>query len=348
MPTSYIQYNPEGKKVFLIDMREQKDKVLSDLAKKWIQKYVAQGKKILFLINKKGYSAWVVCQDCGYVPKCKLCDVPIAFHKDQHWIFFGVCHVCKTTYQYPTTCPVCQGTNLKPYGVGTQKLAEIIQKLTSISPLIIQSETANSPTKIKKIQEQLSGAQLVIGTSLLTQPPKNWHPDLVIVVNADIGLNVPDFNSNYNNFLFLFQIIKNYSPAAFLVQTFHPEAYSIQHAVKLDRDWFKAQELAYRKKLGYPPFVPVAVLAYKHEIEATLFSKINKIYQDLEYLKKQYWFEHIQLYPTPPLLYKAFGKYRYNIILKGENVEDFLHLAQQKLNFLKQWFQADIHPVNLI
>jgi len=344
----YIQSQPQGKKVFLIDMKQEKDKVLANLTQKWIKKYIKDWKKILFLINKKWYSSGIICQDCGFVPKCSKCDIPIAYHKDNQNNFFGICHICNSTYQPFLSCPHCWSTNIKPYWIWTQKLQEILKQLTNQSSLIIESSVANSPNKLKKIEQQIQNYQMIIGTSLLNFPPKNRKPDLIIIVNADIGLNVPDFNANYQNFLFVYQTILHYDPKAFLIQTFHPQAYSLKYASNLDFDWFKKEELSYRQTMKYPPFGELAVLLYKNEIEQKLFNKINKIYQDLEYIKKQHNLEQIELYPTPPLIYKAFGKYRYNIIIKGDKVEDFLHLAQKTINFAKEGFQIDINPVNLI
>ncbi len=344
---NYIHIQKDGKNIFVIDMKQEKDKFFSQLSVKGIQKYLKQNKKILILANKKGYSSGIICQDCGYIPRCQKCDVSISYHKDKAWNFFGLCHICKSHYEYPLTCPSCWGANLKFFGTWTQQIQEYLSINFNTSALIIESQQANSPKKIQKIQEQIHSHQILIATSLLTFPPHNRKPDLVIIFNADIGLNVPDFNANYNNFLFIYETIKNYSPKAFLIQTFNPEAYSIKYATNLDINWFKKQELEYRQQFAYPPFGQLAVLLYKNEIEEKLFNKVNKIYQDLEYLKEKLNFE-IEIFPTPPLVYKMFGKYRYNIILKGENVESFLFEANKHINFQKEWFQIDIKPLNLV
>ncbi len=344
---NYTHIQKKGKNIFVIDMKKEKDKFFSQLVFKWIQKYLKQNKKILILANKKGYSSGLICQDCWFIPRCKKCDVSISYHKDQAGNFFGLCHICKAHYEYPLTCPNCWWANLKFFGSWTQQIQEFLQDKFNIPALIIESQQANSPKKIQKIKDQLPSYQIVIATSLLTFPPSNRKPDLVIVFNADVGLNVPDFNANYNNFLFLYETIQNYSPNAFLIQTFNPDAYSIKYATNIDFEWFKKQELTYRKQFSYPPFAQLAVLLYKNEIEEKLFNKVNKIYQDLEYLNEKLDFG-LEIFPTPPLVYKMFGKYRYNIILKGKNVEEFLHQVKKHINFQKEGFQVDVMPLNLV
>jgi len=202
------------------------------------------------------------------------------------------------------------------YGVGTQQVKQLLDQKYHTDALIIESNLVNSPTKIKRLQEKIPRHQLIIGTSLLTTPIIDHPFDLLIVLHADLGLNIPDFQANWNNFLFLYELFEKHKNYAFLVQSYNPEAPSIHHACKMDLEGMKTYELQYRKTNKYPPFTQMCVLLYKHEKEKNLYTITNKLYQELLFLKKNYEMDDIEIYATPPLIYKKFGKFRYNIILK--------------------------------
>ncbi len=329
------------KSIFLVNMTKEIIPYFSPLALQGIEKYLKQGKKIALLVNKKGYSTGIMCQDCGTIPKCKNCSLSISYHKLESWDTIGLCHICKTQYTVPTSCPNCHGKKIKEFWLGTQKVAEYIQKEFHKEALIIESETVNSPNKIKKITEQIAGHQIIIWTSLLTTPPKDIHFDLIIFLNADLGLNIPDYTSAERNFYFLYEAFVKHPTANFIVQSFNPDQYSIRSACQMSKENFYEQDNVFRKTNGYPPFGELCVILYKNEIEESLFLKVDTLYKDLLYLKEKYELKDIEIYSTPPLIYKMFGKYRYNIILKWPHVRDFMDIIFTKLNLAKKGFKVD-------
>jgi primosomal protein N' (replication factor Y) len=139
---------------------------------------------------------------------------------------------------------------------------------------------------------------------------------MILFVNADLGLNMPNYTAAKNNFHFLYDTFKNHNCKNFIVQTFNPENYSIRNACKIDIDLFQKQDNKFRKDNNYPPFTDVCVLLYKNEIEERLFTKVDKLHKELLYLKDKYKMDDLEIYSTPPIIYKIFGKYRYNIVLK--------------------------------
>lgn len=141
---------------------------------------------MLIIATKKGYATGLLCDDCGYIPKCDHCDIPIAYHQDENKHLYGICHICKKHYPAFSTCPQCQGHNIKLYGSGVQKLETVLQREFGAKHVVtIESESASSQAKVKKLQQILPDAQIIVGTSLLATPPANWKPDLVVVFNAD-------------------------------------------------------------------------------------------------------------------------------------------------------------------
>lgn len=325
-------------------MTKELDYYFSQLTLKWIAKYLRQWKNVAILINKKWYSSGIICHKCGFIPQCDKCSVSISYHKQEWWEMFGMCHICKTQYNMPHTCANCGSENIKPFGMGTQKLAEYINQEFGQDPIIIESTKANSPNKIAKTWDKLKENkqwQIVIWTTLLSTPIKDFKFDLVVFLNADLGLNIPDYNSAEKNFYFLYETFNKHHIENFIVQSFNPEQYSIRQACKMDKKAFFGQENEFRKENNYPPYQDLCVILYKNEIEESLFKKVDQLYKELLYLKEKYQIENIEIYSTPPLIYKKFGKYRYNIILKWENLRNFMDIVYTKLSLAKKWFKID-------
>jgi len=342
-------YDGVDKNIFLINMSKEDNHHFAEITLKWIRKYLEQGKKIAILVNKKWYSNGILCRDCGYVPQCKKCSVSIWFHKIENDQKIGICHVCKTQYSVPTKCDECGSANIKEFGMWTQKVADYIYDELWQKSLIIESNSVNSVKKIQDITSKIDQHQIIIGTSLLSTPIQNKQFDLVVFLSADLGLNIPDFSANENNFWFLYSTFTKHKCANFLVQTFNPNHYSIRNACKLDKEWFFEIENRFRQKHNYPPFAEMSIIMYKNETESKLFNKVDKLYKELLYLQEKYKMkDDLEIYSTPPLVYKIFGKYRYNIIIKWKQVRNFMDIVYSKLNIVQKWFKIDPEPINLI
>lgn len=339
----------ENKKIFVVDMKNENKKILSEIAEKWLKKYLWKWEKIWIIMSKKWYSSGIICQDCWEIPKCKNCDVPIAFHIDGKWDYFWLCHICKTSYEFVWECNNCKWSNMNLYWTWTQKIKEYIKNTYWVNALIIESETANSIKKVDKLLNEINIFDIIIWTSLISLPINNINFKLLIIQNADIWLNIPDFNASYNNFIFLYETINFQNYENIILQTLNPDNYTIRNAVKQDFNWFLEEELQYRKEFSYPPFSEMCVILYKNELEERLFSNVNRLYQELLYIKEQnknkYW--EIEIFATPPLVYKIFWKFRYNIIVKWKDIREFMDYAYTKLKIQNRWFKVDWLPNNI-
>ncbi|MFZ2912261.1 MAG: hypothetical protein WAZ75_04205, partial [Candidatus Absconditicoccaceae bacterium] len=247
-----------NKNIFLLDMTKELDHNFSQLMLKGLTKYIHENKKIGIIMNKKGYSNGIICKDCGHIPQCTKCSVSINYYKMPSGELAGMCHICKSQYNFPNKCDGCGSTKIKDFGIGTQKLAEFIKNEFGIVSTIIESGTVNSSNKIKKIMDTILGIenspQIVIGTSLLCQPIKNYNFDLIIFLNADLGLSIPDYNSSEKNFYFLYEAFTKHNCQNFIVQTFNPDHHSIRQACKLNKEGFYEIENQFREANDYPPF----------------------------------------------------------------------------------------------
>ena len=342
---NYEKFEHKDKNIFLVNMTKELNPYFSESVQRGIEKQLGLGKKIAILVNKKGYAQGLICQSCGHIPQCTKCSVSISYHKILSGEMIGLCHICKTQYTMPTTCPDCKSKKIKDFGIGTQKVAEFLQQEYHIDPVIIESETVNSPNKIAKIVEMLkskkSWGQIVIGTSLLCTPIKDYPFDLVIFLNADLGLNIPDYTSAEKNFYFLYEAFTKHPTKDFIVQSFNPDHYSICNACKMDPQGFFQEDSIFRQEHGYPPFTELCVILYKNEIEQAMFAKVDMLYKELLYLKEKYGLQNIEITSTPPLIYKMFGKYRYNIIVKWPQVKEFMDIVYPKLKLASKGFKVD-------
>lgn len=346
---STVWAKEKTKKIFLINMSQEHNPYFSEWVQTGIAKYLKNWKKIAILVNKKGYATGVLCQKCWYVPKCKNCSVSISYHQLKSWDFMWLCHICKTQYNLPTTCPECHSNQIKDFGLGMQKVAEYIEENFKTKPLLIDSSKARSHNKITKLKEAFNTTQIFIWTSLLTTPPQDLVIDLVVFLQADLWLNIPDYSANENNFNFLHDAFTKYDNATFLVQSFNPDHYSIRSACKLDPRWFQEQENIFRKEHNYPPFWDLCVLLYKNEIEESLFKKVDTLHKELLYLRQKYQLDKdIEIYSTPPLVYKMYGKYRYHIVIKWAQVRNFMDIVYTKLNLQKRGFKVDWEAQSII
>lgn len=342
---NYELFDHWEKRIFLVDMTKEPDYIFSEIAKSWLCKYIKQWKKIWILVNKKWFSGWIFCKKCWFVPKCDKCSVSIGYHKineQKVWL----CHICKTQYNYPNKCEHCWSTEIIEFGIWTQQIAEIIQNEFNINPILIESEKANSINKINEILAY--NWQVYIWTSLLNSPIKWINFDLIMFLNADLWLNIPDYSAAKNNFQFLYDTFTCHECKNFIVQTYNPENYSIRNACKIDKEWFEKKDNEFRQINKYPPFTDVCVLMYKNEIEERLYNKVDNLYRELLYLKEKYMMNDLEIYTTPPLIYKIFWKYRYNIILKWKNLRNFMDIVYTKLKINQNWFKVDWNAESLI
>lgn len=260
----------------------------------------------------------------------------------------GLCHICKTQYEMPKVCPVCHKNDIKPYGLGTQKVQEFIKDTYGVDSLRIESETVSSPTKIAKLLAEVSKYQVIVGTSLLSTPIPQFPLDVVTFLHADTWLNMPDYGASAQNFELLYGTFCKHNAPFFIVQTFNPEWPSIRHACKLDRAGFEKIDHAFRKEHDYPPFGELCVLMYKNEIEERLYTQVDKLYKELLYLKEKYELKDLVIYSTPPLIYKVFGKYRYNIIIKWPQVRQFIEIIYSKCKLQSRGFKVDWNAQSVV
>ena len=328
-------------------MNHETSHIFSDVFKDTLTSYISQHKKILIINNKKWYASGYLCRQCGYIPKCRSCDVPIAVYLDTHGIHYSMCHICKTTYPNPVQCNVCQGAVVTDYGMGNQKLAERIWSTMYVNALIVDSQHTRSLAKIKHVHSLLATHNVVIATNIMTRPCFGWTADVIVVFNADSALQIPDFDTDRKQFYVLYELLTAHHTTNYIIQTHNPTHPVYQYLCSLDLGGFDQRNKVYMQTHDYPPYGELCLISYKHQIEERLFGKINTLYQELMYLREKIQSD-IEIYATPPLIYKIYNTYRYHIILKGSKIRDFVDYAYKTLDIRSKWFRIDRKPVSLV
>ncbi len=343
---NYIKFEHKEKNIFLVDMNKEQNYFFSELFIKWLKKVLLENWNIVILHNKKWYDSWMICQKCGYIPKCSNCDIAISYYQTEQWKIW-ICNLCKSTYNPINVCPKCGNTNLNFYWIGLQKIQEFIYQKFQVSSLIVDSTKTNSPNKIKKLFEEIHNYQIILSTSIFSHPPKNYKTDLLVFFDVDTWLQIPDFNSESKVFYFIYNTIKKYDTKNIIIQTRNIDNLAIKYACELDKKSFVDYDNNFRKNNWYPPFATLCLILYKNENETSLFNRINNLYQELLFLKQKYEFD-LQIYKSPPLIFKKHNKYHYNIVLKWKNLRHFMEIVISKLNLLEKWFKIDRNAQSLL
>lgn len=221
------------------------------------------------------------------------------------------------------------------YGMGNQKIAERIMHTFHTECLVIDNKKTQSLNKIHHLYRTLEQHNIVIATSILTRPSPSRIADLIVMINADIGLQIPDFDSDRKQFQVLYELLIAHQTPHYILQTHNPQHHTFVYACALDPQGFDTQMQTYLQTHHYPPYGELCLILYKHEIEDRLFAKVNTLYQDLLYLREKMSVD-IEIYATPPLIYKIYNTYRYHIIIKGEEIRAFVDEAYTLLDIRRK------------
>jgi primosomal protein N' (replication factor Y) len=223
-----------------------------------------QGGQVMLLLNRRGYSTNVHCPACGYVETCRFCDLALTFHRQRDVM---LCHYCGYEQEPPVHCPQCGRQTVRFQGLGTEKLqAEIEARFAGFTVRRMDSDTMKRPGSHAQVLRAFREGQIhiLLGTQMIAKGLDFPNVTLVGVVNADVGLYVPDFRAAERTFQLLAQVAgrtgRGPRGGRVLVQTFNPEQACIALAAVHDYGRFATQELAQRRAFNYPPYHRLARL----------------------------------------------------------------------------------------
>ena len=246
--------------VSIVDLREELKRgnrsVLSAPLKDALEERLKRGEQAMLFLNRRGYAGFVSCRSCGHVMKCPHCDVSLSEHNNGRLI----CHYCGHEERKPSKCPVCGSPYIGGFKAGTQQIEQVIQKnFPKARVLRMDYDTTRAKGSYENILSAFSEhqADILIGTQMIVKGHDFPDVTLVGVIAADMSLNAEDYRCAERTFQLLTQAVgrsgRGRKPGEAVIQTYHPEHYSIQAAAVQDYEAFYQEEISYRTLLDYPP-----------------------------------------------------------------------------------------------
>jgi primosomal protein N' (replication factor Y) len=339
-------------RVEVVDMREElkagNRSMFSRSLSRAINEAVAAGEQVILFLNRRGGATFIQCRSCGFVLRCRRCEVPLSQHIAEDVL---TCHQCGYKTPVPRACPNCSSPHLKFLGAGTQKLEqEIRYEFPRARQIRWDSDVtrgrASHDTILKKFRNR--EADILVGTQMIAKGLDIPSVTLVGVVSADTSLNLPDFRAGERTFQLLSQVAgragRGPSGGRVIIQTFSPEHYAIQAAASHDYASFYEREIAYRRQLRNPPFTRLARLVYVHTNDAVCQREAEKMKGRLFQEMAARGIGGIDVIgPAPAYIRRLRGRFHWQLILRGFELSAFL----SPVAFPQGWI-VDIDPMGLV
>ena len=282
-----------------------------------LQERLEKNEQSVLLLNRRGYSSFVMCRDCGYVLPCPNCDISLTLHMDSKTM---KCHYCGHEERIPYRCPNCGQDKIRYYGTGTQKVEEELQTLLPDSRILrMDVDTTRRKGAHEKILRTFGEGQadILLGTQMIAKGLDFPNATLVGVLNADTALNLPDFRSSERTFQLLTQVSgragRAEKPGEVIIQSFNPEHYAIQLAKAQDYEDFYTKEMYIRHRGDYPPYYFTVQITASHPEEN---EAAKQMFQIATKLKQGLSPQAILLGPTPNAIMRVNNRYFYQVIIK--------------------------------
>jgi len=320
--------------VEIADMREElhagNRTMFSRNLKEKMEERIAKKEQIVLLLNRRGYSTFVMCRDCGLVKECPHCDIALTYHKNTNGL---KCHYCSHEERMPDICPECESDAIRYFGTGTQRVEEALAQLMPEARVIrMDVDTTRKKGAHEKLLNRFSNgeADILLGTQMIAKGLDFENVTLVGVLTADSMLHLPDFRSSERTFQLLTQVSgragRHELPGEVIVQTYTPDHYSVELASVYDFDTFYNREMQMRKTFQYPPYVFLALVTVSHENKIFAMQTTQKIVQFLNQFGEG---QLIVLGPTPSPIARMKDRYRFQCMIKYKNKQHARRIIEQ-------------------
>lgn len=357
--------NAKLPEIEVVDLREELSKknksMLSEKLQESIKENLENKKQTILFLNRRGFSTFVMCRDCGYTAKCKNCDITLTYHKSTNKL---KCHYCGYETKVITKCPECGSENIRYFGTGTQKLESEINTLFPEAKTIrMDVDTVTKKNSHEKILTDFkeNKADILIGTQMVVKGHHFPNVTLVGVIAADGSLNMNDYRANEITFQILTQVAgragRGEEAGKVIIQTYNPDSFTIECVKQQNEEMFYNTEMRLRKQLKYPPFCDIIVIGVSSKDEQITMKVAQSLHK---YLKDRVENENIgiMLYKALPApIDKIKNKYRWRILIKckfGEDIIDLMNNTMDKAQTIKYCkngdanISIDVNPTNMI
>lgn len=305
-----------------------------------IQDRLAKKEQVVLMLNRRGYSSFVMCRECGTVDTCPNCDISLTLHMDTKTMN---CHYCGFSKDIPQVCPNCKSHSIRYYGTGTQKAYDELAELFPQARILrMDVDTTRKKGSHQALLDQFGRgeADILLGTQMIAKGLDFPNVTLVGVLNADTALNLPDFRSSERTFQLLTQVAGRAGRAEkagqVLIQSYNPQHYAIRFAKDQDYEGFYAYEMGIRRQLGYPPYYFTIGITLSHKKEEEV---VKRAYEVMNILRSGLSDTSHILGPTPKPIARTHNLYHYQILIKyrledelGSTLNQVLALTQEREN----------------
>jgi primosomal protein N' (replication factor Y) (superfamily II helicase) len=313
-----------------------------------IEQALKDHQQIILFLNRRGSASFVECRNCGWVIRCRRCDIPLSYHFAEEEL---VCHQCNNRSRVPPVCPRCRSSKIKYLGAGTETLqAEAARcfpqaRIIRWDSDVLRDRRQSHQSLFTKFKA--GEADILIGTQMIAKGLDIPGVTLVGVVCADIALNLPDFRAGERTFQLLSQVAgragRGISGGKVIIQTYAPQHYAIQSAAGHDYSSFYRQEMRYRQELNYPPFSRLARLVFTHTSDLRCQEEVRRMAGVLNEERDARGIAGLSLIgPAPAFIHRLRGKFRWQLILRAPDPAGLL----SAITFPRGW-SIDIDPVGL-
>lgn len=346
-------------RVIVVDLREMpRDRpasIFSAELEEGIRQRLARREQVILLQNRRAYSTFLLCRDCGYVARCPNCAVSLKFYSAARKLS---CHHCDYSEPAPTVCPGCGGLRIRRFGIGTERVEEETRKTFPEARVIrMDRDTTSRRGAHAAILNafRLREADILVGTQMIAKGLDFPNVTLVGVVSADTSLNLPDFRASERTFQIVSQVAgrsgRGNEPGEVVVQTFDPDHYAIRSAVRHDYADFVDRELAERREVGWPPFVHLVNVISRDPDERAARSRLDTLAK-LLISDGDFGRAGVQVTgPMPAVLSKLRGEYRWHLVLRSperQAVLDLLRRALRNSGSLWRRLTVDVDPASML
>ena len=322
--------------VTLVDMNREKKKNdhFSKELINLINDRLSKKEQIILLLNRRGYSSFVSCSNCGYVSKCPSCDITLTYHKSSNMLR---CHYCGYAQKYSINCNNCHEDSMKNLGVGTEKIEEELHNLFACKVVRMDYDTTSKKGSHEKIINDFKDQKydILLGTQMIAKGLDFANVTLVGVINADTSLMLPNYKSSEDTFQLLCQVSgrsgRGDKKGDVIIQTFNPDHYAIYLAKNHDYLNFFKQEMNIRKKLNYPPYYYLVSLKIISNDYSLAVKEANKV---AEYLKNNLK-TSIILGPSVSNVFKINNNYRFQVIIKYKKDDTLYGVLEKLIDYYK-------------
>ena len=331
----------------IIDMRQEARKtqpgptILSHKLRQAMEERLAKGEQTILFLNRRGFAKNILCPECGYVANCRHCSTTMTLHRKEDRL---ICHICGFSQLPPRSCPECSSKSIVNAGYGTERVEEVLRQVFDRARITrVDTDAMRRKNQLRDTLNEFRAKKIdiLIGTQMIAKGLHFPNVTLVGILNADVGLHIPDIRAGERTFQLLTQVAgragRGELEGEVVVQTYTPHHPSIQFARHHDFEGFAEQELQMRRQFGHPPFLHLVLITARsvHQQRAefslkTLHARLAKgLPEDMRLTE-----------PLPSPLVKSHDQWRYQVILKAASARKMAAHVREVMNDLT--FPSDV------